>query len=627
VLDLTSNGAWLPIVVDPAGLGPGLNSATVTARDAAGLPVAHVPVTLVRAQSADERGRYRTQWQFRSGDRRSTFLRVPAGATQVRLRCTETTQRRNRYTVALHALSGWHGTAPGRRRRAWLEPGTAWEWTSAVEGGATLEIAAASRWQESGDGIVRVEVQFLGVRCPDASIHVPRDRSTAHWRLAADLGDVTAKVQAVLDQRCRRLPLTWTTRRDPLQPAVLGGETMYQGHGEGTLYSPDGTKLTVDLQFDPQLADFLDDAHWEAFDRNGKLVGHGHLWSGAIDFDPPHAGTFTLRLHLTERGRARLDKGGLLSALVCYPITAKRAKVHDDLYADLPKGAAPGAGTTPSEFTLRRGVSRALYLRLPKLEAGWWYRGGCTLTDADTGAVLCKTTLVVDRTDDLSTVPALEDARRDAVRTGIERLLDGTSLDGPGVQQLTELLAAAKEVGLPDERIERWYVDLTLAQGDLTEAALSGLREILTEASTFRGGPMTAKDRRILIWNHLRRSRVLRLSGDVEAAWQALHAARYLDPTPAGGERVELELLVAERRWHEAVPLLRDLLADRPDDHALARLQIDLYRRLGWADRLAEALATWTDRFPRSGDEVIRLAQETVAAPGGDEPEAPQGGD
>jgi hypothetical protein len=142
---------------------------------------------------------------------------------------------------------------------------------------------------------------------------------------------------------------------------------------------------------------------------------------------------------------------------------------------------------------------------------------------------------------------------------------------------------------------------------------------------------MNATQRAVLVWNHLRRSRVLRLMGDLDAAWQALHAARYLDPTPDGDERVELELLVAERRWHEAVPLARELLSDRPDDLGLARLQIDLYRRLGWAGRVAEELATWTDRFPRSGTEVIELAQQTVAAPGarpnGGEPDGPQGGD
>ncbi len=627
VLDLTSNGAWLPVTVDPAGLAAGLNTATVTARDLAGLPVARIPVTIVRAAAPDDGGRFVTTWSFSAGDRRSSFVRVPAGATRVQLRCTEMSPRRNRYTVALHALSGWSGIAPGSRKRAWLTPGNGWEWTSPVEGGTTLEIAAASRWQESGNGMVKVEVQFLGVRTPDAVITVPRDRTAAHWRLVSDLRDVTAKVSAVITQRCRALPLRWTVERDPLQPEVLGGETMYQAIGRGELYSPDGKALTVDLQFDPQFADFLDDAHWEAFDRNGRAVAHGHLWSGTIEFDPPHAGTFDVRLHFTERGRSRLDRGGIVSALVCYTIPSKRVTVHADLY-----GERPGSGKAPRTFALSRRRSRALFLRLPTLAAGWRYRGRCTLTDERTGSVLLKTPLEVDRLPAPRSAAQLDTARATLVRTSIERLLDGTSLDGAGLARLTELLAAAKEAGLPEARIERWYVDLTLAGGDVSVESLSGLREILTAGSQFAGGPMSSKQRRALVWNHLRRSHVLRLMGDLDAAWQALHAARYLDPTPDGEQRVELALLVAERRWDEAVPLLRELLGDRPDDIVLARLQIDCYRRLGWVDRVAEELATWTDRFPRTGSEVMTLAQQTVAAPRADrpragEPEGPQGGD
>ena len=64
----------------------------------------------------------------------------------------------------------------------------------------------------------------------------------------------------------------------------------------------------------------------------------------------------------------------------------------------------------------------------------------------------------------------------------------------------------------------------------------------------------------------------------------------------------------------KAVPLARKLLAQRANDHDLALALLRGYRALGWEDRVAEELASWTDRFPRWRDEVFALAAEPPPA-------------
>jgi hypothetical protein len=447
-----------------------------------------------------------------------------------------------------------------------------------------------------------VEAVFHGVTTPDAVVQVPPGRTTAHWRLASHLRDVEAKVKAAITHRCVPLAVTWKIRPDPLQESVLAGETLYRGVGTTQLISPDGKKLRVDMQFDPQFADYLDDAFWEAFDRNSRRVGFGFFWRGTFNFDPPHAGEFELRFTITERGRVRLDKGGVIAPRALFPIGRKVVKVYDDIGGELP------GGTAADTIALRRGVTRAPFLRLPKLGSDACYTGELVCRDARTDQVLARSRLEVDTRLPRRSPEAVRQVRQRRIRDEVQRLFDHFALTPSDVERLESLVGQAKSAGVADKDAERWYITLTLRRPAPRAAMIAGVETMLDHRARHDGGELGAAVRAELVWAQLARAELLHGRGDIDEAWQAFHAAGILDPKGVGREPVELRLLLAEAKWVKALRLASKLLKRRPDDHGLALARLLCYRRLGWRDRVAETLLTWTDRFPRKRDELFALA-------------------
>ncbi len=633
---LGAGGTWLPVTVHADRTPPGLSVARVRGRDeATGAEVFSLCATVVRPERV---GPPDWSWKgtlsFEPGDRRSVFLEAPPGASRLRLRLRETSAEPNSYTLAVATPSAWEGYALNGRDRLRLRRGEERVSVHRVEEGAVAEVALVSRWQESRPGAVEIVAEFHGVSSPDGTVRVTPGRTSAPLRLFSGLRDVEATVSASLAHRVEPLALSWEVVRDPFVPTVLGSggnrgqgghggtggeEAMYLGRGRGEIECPDGRAVTVDVGSDPRFSDFLDDGTWEARDGNGRRVGAGHFWSGSFDFAPPRAGRYDLSLTLTARGRSRLDSAaaaGALSPVVLRPMDSKALRLLPDVAAE-----DPAADRLPDPQRVPHGERRVVLLALPDLPAGARFRGTATVRDARRDLVLLESRVEVE-----TAAPPPADPVREGLATSVrveaERIARDRRLGAEEIGRLRDLLARASAAGVPEPDRERLSVELALARGgpEGPEGKDGGDRAAVGATLDKRvkhdGGELAPDRRTDIAWALGARADLERLRGDLPAAWKSWHAAGLLAPDAPHRREGRLRLLLAdgaEGKPLDALALASELLEARPDDRALRRTRLDLYGKLGWEDRVRAELETWTQRFPRAGDEAIEVARSLGA--------------
>ena len=175
---LNADGGSLVVRIDARALSEGLHQALVTLSDPARPddgPELTVPVTVVRAASADRTGHWRDELALQPGDRVSRFVRVPFGASKARVRATLKEGTRDTMTLALAALDAWRRQEERESDgRSDLVPGQASERSLDVLAGTVLEIALFSHWNQNGPAKVDLD---LAVRGPGLARLVARGGS------------------------------------------------------------------------------------------------------------------------------------------------------------------------------------------------------------------------------------------------------------------------------------------------------------------------------------------------------------------------------------------------------------------------------------------------------------------
>lgn len=629
-LVLNAEGGSFSVRVDPRALAEGVHGTVIHVRDPAqpdGGDVLTVPVTVVRPSPVLVDGRFTLAMSLAPGERGSRFVRVPGGASRVRVRAIAGAGSSNVYTFALAAVDGWR--RPDERRtgtRATLSAGEGVDLDAAVVPGTVVEIVAFSHWNANQAGALALEGRFDGPVAADAELRVGPGQDVALVRLACPLAPFRGRIEAVLDGTAEAPSVEREVRVEPDE--VLGGErlrTILQrfsvvlGAGEGVRLVP---------LADPALDEQIEDARWIVRDGARRVVRR-EVVNGPLALEGLPAGRYDVTFETPTWNRTSSETG-LLGFEIRRRRGESRASVH-------PSADAAAEGRDGNDrVSWPAGSVRSVALRLPGLEAGRVHVGALRILDAE-GRLRLSLPLVVDRTTPVASPPdpaAAGAAHVAALRTALEAYVSAPWPDrevaGTVAAYAARLLAAH-----PDD-LDLEILDLRrLLAAPLTSAARqvfagdlgSGpARARVTpeiarrlEAAIGRLDRARAEDRPRLGRLLLLRATSREEGDKASEANVDLAEARFLLP--------ETDPEVLRLRWQRGIAPGGDLLDARLAaialrDQAPTRFEgfaavLDLHVRLGWEISAAHELRTLVDRFPTRAAELPARAR-AVRALGGD---------
>jgi hypothetical protein len=380
-----SGGDGIAVRIDPNLLRPGLNVGRVVARDVnhpeAGIEFALV-ATIILPEGVDPtRPVLEGEWELQGGDRESIFIRVPPGATRVRLRVREmVADPANSYRIALEEpdLIRPPG-ARGRLRHFRLASGEDAEIEIGVVPGGVLEAVVFSMWHDNRPGRITWRIEFTGVEIVhEPVLTIAADRPGAGFVLGAPTWGADARLEAKLRRQEEPLDVNWRLKSDSLVTGALNDLPAMVQEGTGLLSANSGEELVIDLRTGTELEDFLDDCFYRIYDDAGQEVSAGYLYRGSFGFRAPHEGVFRIKLWVWSRGTAFFDEETTLIS----PIVLRGAGTHElEIYANPIEGFRRGAEPV-TRISMVAGERRRFYLRGEDLPEGKLLRGSLRIVDA-----------------------------------------------------------------------------------------------------------------------------------------------------------------------------------------------------------------------------------------------------
>jgi len=620
---IAADGAVIQVRIDPSKLAPGLNVGRVVARDVrrpdTGCEFTLLATVIVPEEPDPRRPILNGTWDFLPGDRRDAFVRVPQGATVARLRMQETlADPANAYEVALAAPDLVR--KPGERvagNRLVLARDQAGTIELRVLPGSVLEVVAYSRWHTNRPGRLAWRLEFDGVNASrEPAPAIAFGRPGVGVVLGAPPWGATVRFEAAIDREVLPMDVKWRVRRDTLFTGPLAGIPSMVEEGDALVRAGgDHQRIEMDMRTPPELENFLDDAHWRAFDDSGRRVAAGYLGDDPVAFEAPHADVYRIRFSIYARGGEMFEAAKVVSPVLISKIDARRLTVFRS-----PAGGFARGGDSLDVARLLPGERRRFFLRGDGLPAGKLLRGSLKVRrEGEGGSLLIDIPIEAD-TRDLAppTGELIARAARDAIdRAG---LLTGRS-DVPA----GERDAAAKELA----RVEALRLDDASALWNLREArarfllrgedrdavgaALGSLRESLPDAKPDEPAKLAERRAKEAVANELDAEIAWR-KGDAAASRKLLTAARALDPGVGGAMRLDAILDSREGKDKECRDSAQDWLRSHPDDREIDEVLVQSYVRAGWWDLAALRLASWPAAHPKDSEAAARLWADVDAA-------------
>jgi subtilisin family serine protease len=634
-----SGGGTIRVQIDPAKLAPGLNVGRVVARDAAhpdaGIEFALVATVILPVDVDLTRPILEGKWEIAPGERRGTYVRVPAGATRARLRLREEiAEPANSYVVAL-SDPGLLIDPDDRVSTQYIGLGVGKEETFdlPVAGGTVLEAVAFGRWRENRAGRLAWRIEFKGVElAAEPPIAIESGRPGAGFVLGSSTWNAAVRFVPSLDREVEPLDVEWKVRPDTLFTRTLNGIPAVVEEGRALLRAGAEEKIEIEMRVGPEFEDFLDDAFFRVFDDSGREVAHGYILAGISTFTAPHEGVFRVLFTIWARGTRFFDETSVID-----PVVLRSSGPHDlKVYRNALDGFEKGSGGIDTAG-LVAGERRRFFLKGEDLPENSLLRGSLSVLDDRDGSPLARAPVTAD-TRPIAPSPA-EDALSRSVDASVEYalLLAGrsdlstdertTALDELA---LCERLRSAspeppkkKEKGKKDEeeaeklppdalwdlREARVRLLLTAVDDRLVEDALESLRRSLPASK--EGGPEAAADRRRkeAVVDEFAAEILLR-KGEIKDARRQLDQARDLDPGVPRARRLEAFILFGEEKVEETQKRAKSLIEDRTDDAQIDAVLVRSLIRLGWFDLASLRLASWPRLHPRALTELAQLREE-----------------
>jgi subtilisin family serine protease len=593
----SGNGASVHAQARPAGMKPGLNVGVIRAYDiATGLEEARLVVTAIRPHVVPRCGAWhRETVELGAGEARSIYLRVPPGATQVRIEMNETA-REGGARIAFRSIDSHVRDREGDQPGSAIVPGRTTIRHREVREGTTLEVVLHRRFQATTP-VSRVDIGlcFKGLECPERTVLIPRHRLGTHINIRAG-GNVRGHFECRVEWLEEPFSLTWNTERDPDAQLLLDEEPIFTHAGAADFDVPsDRAEVRFDLGFETPFDDYLDDATYRIEDMHGKVEARGHIWRGPFSFKAPHRGRYRLRILIWERGRRFFRDGGMFAPVLLRKVRARHLTVRQDIF----EGFMPG-GPSGRNFSLRDAQRTSALLLRPRGDGA--IRGTVRFVDDDWSVALLERPLRVEAPALLGPETEIHAALKALVETELREAMDRDEISEARRASLVRLASIAR------------------AAGQLTPAAEAGLH--LLEA---RGGAEQAKGvlpaLDFLVEGQkgkpdldaiLRARAEARLvAGETENVKADLDRAR---GEPEDEIRVRALLAMAEGKAKDALKLIDRWRKTAPPRVSLARARFDLLVAEKRLDEARRVLRGWTDRFPDRTADVAEMALAIEAA-------------
>ncbi len=370
-LRMMHGGRRFRVEIDPTDLDPGAHYAEVLAFDARQPemgPVFRVPVSVIRTERVNER-----DWSFQrrlpteAGRIERLFIEVPRGATWADIHLTRRDVDTNRLLVlqTLQLLDdrayddhyGTHYITFDDNQEALR--------TIPVEGGGTLEVAAAQYWSSLGEGDFEIDVRFHGVTPTSAPLVLNGATTIEPLDLRADLGRQHIDPRGTLTHVRRTIRPVETT----IEPLRDQRDLLPDGRGTYRLicdydFSLDErTSLAVKPAIGelPQAWEDYESMLWIVFDSNKRVVD---AQCGNDDVITLDAGEYRLRYHVRHDNPKELEK---IKDLALALEIRLPGSIGVDFYGH--PGAAHAHGGASAAGVLESGQRRRVYAAVPQADA------------------------------------------------------------------------------------------------------------------------------------------------------------------------------------------------------------------------------------------------------------------
>jgi subtilisin family serine protease len=610
---LNSSGGRFTVRVDPKGLTPGIHAGRVRAFDPSRPddgPEVVVPVTVIRPEDAGGDGAWHGRVAVEPGDRSSTFLRVPLGASRLRVRLVQDEPAKNRVTLSVGTLDAWRRQDDRiREERFDLECCTARETTVTVLPGTVEEIVLFSHWPTNVPAHVAIEARFEGPTSPDASLSAGPGEDVLLLRLASPLAPFSGRVSGRIDRTVERPEVTKETVVDPRGESVFGGDLLYVCRQRFTVRVKAGESTRVVPLSTRALDEQREDARWRILDEAGRVVRRAVIeWT--FDFDGLPAGTYAVEYETPTWGRAAADAG-----ITGFEVERSRSDAGLTVYptADL---AVDGRGED-SSVDLRAGAVRSVALRLPALEAGTISTGVVEVKDRDDRVRLSLPVRVDRRTSDAPSASDLRARLVRALREDAERTADDASASADARKKALDDVRQALSFEPKDRALRIVEARLALdfaADGPSRAEAGKRIDGILAELDRKNGN-----DRADVGRLYLARARLRRMEGKKAEADADFSESRFLLPEGDPGVLIErlTRGLAPEGDLRDALAAAKAVSEADPASFAASARVVDVLLRLQWGVPAAAEVRRWPERYPTRTAELRAIVPKVKAA-GGD---------
>jgi subtilisin family serine protease len=469
----SAQGKTIPVRIRPEGLEPGLHSTRVLIFDVDRPdelgPEIILPVTVIIPEFtfADDDHRYVQSVELAPGQLHRTFLTVPAGATQARIKVTQWDGGRNEIRAGAGTVSGF--TYPGdhqRRARYFLEDGEIYQTMVPVEAGTVFEYALASRWSTNSRAEFELDIHFVGLVPQQSELLVPAGQEMAYLAVQDLLQGGNYQVRAEVQGVALPVLAPIEISPDPIRAQVMGEHGMFQGTRSFPVEIPiGGANVILHMPASIQTIELREDLMLYVRDVNGQVLHRliayeidtpiGKLDQGTYQFDLVYPSIGVEALQSAYAGaEIRLQTGGgsLLMA----------ATLQDGL-----------SGEGGSTLRIPFGGTRTAFMRLPELsplQHGAYYYGQVRF---------------VQKGDDILTVP-IKIERPAGPSEATEAVAQAeeipTAVEAPEVGPVTDSDTAIAEAGpSADPAAAATEVDQNQAPTSPRETYLASLANAGTE--------------------------------------------------------------------------------------------------------------------------------------------------
>ena len=282
-VNLVYGGDQTDVRIDPTGLPAGAHYAEVVAYDADKPErgaLCKYPITVVKGHEVEAADNYvwRETITSEPGDLNKWMFSIPNGATWMDLIIRRLDDDTSRLLVvqALQLVDDKPNNFHKLSRWVRFDDEDEQIFTLPVDGGRTLEIAAAQNWSSLGEGEFEFEVRFRGLRPEPSQLLIDGGTLVTRFDIHSPMRDAVASPSGSLTGVLRSFRPTDSTIRalDPVRDRLSDDRQMYEIVVEYDVTVPEDMDANVNpaVSLVPHAWEVYESFLWYVFNEDGELL-------------------------------------------------------------------------------------------------------------------------------------------------------------------------------------------------------------------------------------------------------------------------------------------------------------------------------------------------------------------